>query len=349
MTSRPFGALPSGEPVEAYTLSSGTGASLQVLTYGGIVTSLRMPGRDGRLADVVLGFDRLGAYLAGHPYFGAIVGRIAGRVTGGRITVAGRSFQLPRNEGECHLHGGPVGLDKRLWSGRCLARADGADSLRLTYRSPDGEEGYPGTLELSVTYTLTGANEFVIETEVRSDRVTPVSLAHHSYFNLAGEDSGPVAGHQVQILAEAFVPVDETMTLSDRRQELAGRPGDFSRSCRLGDALPALFRAHGDLYLLRQPSAAVPAAPTLAARVVEPLSGRVLEVFTDAPCLQFYTGAALDDSLTGKSGRTYGPHAGLCLECQGYPNGASHPEFGDILVHPGVPQRRRTIYAFSTA
>lgn len=348
MHPQPFGSLPSGETVEAYTLANAAGASVQVLTYGGIVTSLRMPDRLGRLDDVVLGFDRLGPYLAGHPYFGAIVGRIAGRVSGGRLSVAGRDYALACNDRSNHLHGGHTGLDKRLWRANPAARRDGADSLRLTYRSPDGEEGYPGNIELAVTYTLTAACELIIDTVANADRSTPLSLAHHSYFNLAGEGSGSVAGHELQILAEACVPTDEAMTLSGRREALTGRPGDFTRPLRLGEAMPQLFQAHGDLYHLRAPFAMPPAAPTLAARVAEPQSGRVLEVSTDESCLQFYTGASLDGTLVGKSRRAYGPHAGLCLECQGYPDGASRPEFGDILLRPGVPQHRRTIYAFST-
>lgn len=348
MHPRPFGFFPSGEPVEAYTLTNPAGASVCVLTYGGIVTSLRVPDRSGQFADVVLGFDHLASYLAGHPYFGAIAGRIAGRVTGGRLVVEGRTYPLALNNGTNHIHGGLVGLDKRIWRAQPVTRPDGADSLRLTYRSPDGEEGYPGTLEIAVIYTLTANNELIIESEATADRVTPLSLAHHSYFNLAGEGSGPVTDHEIQILAAASVPTDDAMTLSGRRAPVAGQPNDFNRPRRLGDALPQLFQRHGDLYLLRGPSAPPPAAPTLVARITEPRSGRVLEVSTDDSCLQFYTGVSLDGTLTGKSGRAYGPHAGLCLECQGYPDGASRPEFGDILVRPGQVQRRRTIYAFST-
>jgi len=348
MTFRSFGCLPSGEPIEAYTLANAAGASAQVVTYGGIVTALRMPDRHGRFADVVLGFNDLAAYVAGHPYFGAIAGRIAGRVRGGRITVEGRVYQLARNDGSNHLHGGRVGLDKRVWAAHPMPRADGADSLQLTYRSPDGEEGYPGTMDLSVTYTLTATNALLVETEARADRVTPLSLAHHSYFNLAGEGSGTVEGHEVQIFASVIIPTDEKLTFSGRRESVTGSASDFTRPRRLGDALPQLFQAHGDFYLLREPAAAPPVKPTLTARVVEPRSGRVLEVYTDESGLQFYTGSALDGTQVGKSGRAYGPHAGLCLECQGYPDGASLPALGDILVRPGQPQRRTTHYAFST-
>ncbi len=347
MTSRCLGSLASGESVEAYTLTNAAGAAVQVLTYGGIVTSLRVPDRHGGFADVVLGFDDLASYASGHPFFGAIIGRIAGRVSGGRLTVEGRDFQLPRNEGNNHLHGGRVGFDRRVWTARPQPRADGAESLRLTYRSPEGEEGYPGAVDLAVTYTLTPAHALWIETEAVANRTTAVNLTHHSYFNLAGEGAGTVAEHELQILAEELVPTDEAMTLSGRREPVAGKAGDFRRPRRLGEAMPQLFKAHGDLYLLRAPGAAAPPAPTLAARLVEPRSGRVLDVFTDESCLQFYTGYALDGTRVGKSGRAYGPHAGLCLECEGYSDGASRPDLGDILVRPGQPQRRTTIYAFS--
>jgi len=342
MKPRPFGSLPSGEPVEAYTLANASGASVEILTLGGIVSALRVPDRRGRLADVVLGFDSLAAYLASHPYFGAIIGRIAGRVTDGLLTVEGRTYPLACNNGPNHLHGGRVGLDRRVWRAQPVSRPDGAASLRLSYRSPDGEEGYPGNVDLAVTYTFTAANALVIDSEVTADRPTPISLAHHGYFNLAGEDAGSVASHTVQIRADEFVPTDDYLTLSGRREPVAGRPNDFNRARRLGEVLPQLFKAHGDTYALPAPSAGA------IARVEEPVCGRVLEVTTNEAWLQFYTGVALDGTLVGKAGRRYGPHAGLCLECQGYPDATNRPGFGDILVRPGQPQRRQTTYAFST-
>ena len=311
------------------------------------MTSLRIPDSRGRIEDLVLGFNELGPYAAGHPHFGAIIGRIAGRVTGGRLWVEGQVYPLACNDRTNHLHGGWVGLDKRIWKAQPLSRADGDPSLRLSYSSPDGEEGYPGSVDIRVTYTLTSKGAFIVETEASSDRPTPVSLAHHSYFNLAGEGSGDVLGHDVQILAEEYVPTGDALTLSDRREQVGGSGADFRLPRRVKDALAELSGAHGDNYLLRGPGAPRPQGPTLAARVTENRSGRVLEVYTDESCLQFYTGVALDGTLTGKSGRPYGRHAGLCLECQGYPNATSVDTFGDILVRPDAPQRRLTIYAFS--
>lgn len=348
MSPKIFGSLPSGEPVEAYTLTSDGGASARILTYGGIVSSLRVPDRSGRLDDVVLGFDDLAGYLEPHPYFGAIVGRIAGRVTRGRISADGRDHALECNEGRNHLHGGRRGLDKRLWAATSAQSAGGGASLTLAYTSPDGEEGYPGALDISVKYTLTASNALIVETRGASDRPTPLSLANHSYFNLAGEGSGTVLGHEVMIPADDYVPADGAMTLSDRRERVEGWAADFRRPRLLGDALPELLGSHGDFYMLRPPEAVGQQSSTLAALVSEPLSGRVLGVYTDDWCLQLYTGAMLDGTHAGKSGAPYAPFSGLCLECQGYPNASVVGGFGDIIVRPGDPQLRRTIYEFST-
>jgi aldose 1-epimerase len=349
MNPRPFGSLASGESVEAHTLTNRAGASVQVLTYGGIVTSLCMPDRRGQVADIVLGFNDLEGYTAGHPYFGAIIGRIAGRVTGGRVSLGGETLALACNDRSNHLHGGMRGLDKRVWDARPFPRDDGGSSLQLSYTSPDGEEGYPGRVDITVTYSLTAGNAFIMDSEAAADRVTPLSLSHHSYFNLAGEGAGDISGHEFQILADDFVPAGDAMTLSDTREQVSGRGADFRSPRRIEEALPTLFEAHGDLYLLRAEGAPQPQSPRLAARVVERASGRVLEVLTDESCLQFYTGASLDGTLAGKSGTPYRKHAGFCLECHGYPNASSPGGFGDILVGPGRPQRRRTVYAFSTS
>jgi len=347
MKSRPFGQLPSGTAVELYTLTNAAGASLDVITYGGIITALRMPDRQGALADVVLGFNGLAPYAAGHPFFGALVGRVAGRITKGALVLPGETRHLVCNDPPNHLHGGLVGFDKRVWRAEPVKRPDGADSLRLTYHSPDGEEGYPGNLDIAITYTLSAQNELIIDSEATTDRVTPLSMTQHTYFNLAGEGSGSVADHEVQILAREYIPAaDDRMTLSGRRAPVAGTANDFTTARRLGDALPGIYRSHGENYLMR---ATACAQPELVATVRDPASGRVLRVLTNDCCLQFYTGLSLDDTLMGKSGRTYGPHAGLCLECQGYPDGAHRPDLGDILVHPGTPQRRTTVYAFSTS
>jgi len=343
MQKRIFGKLSGGEIVEAFTLAGAAGAALEFLTYGGIVRSIKMPDRDGTLADVVLGFDSLEPYLAEHPYFGAIVGRVAGRIPGGRFTLEGKTYELVKNDGPNQLHGGLRGLDKRIWKAEPNERADGADSVRLTYVSPDGEEGYPGTVGFSVTYTLTRDNVFIIESEATSDRTTPVSLTHHSYFNLAGEGSGDIFDHELAIFSDRAFLVDEWMTPLGRTEAVAGSACDFSSPRRLGDVISHLFRKHGDCY-------ALPGGHELylAARLSDPASGRTLAVSTNERCLQIYTAANLDCPSAGKFGRPYLPFAGFCLECEGYPAGVDFPEFGSILVASGRPQRRSTRYAFST-
>lgn len=340
MVPRPFGILPTGAPVEVFTLANAAGLSADILSYGGIVTALRVPDRDGRLGDVVLGHNCLDDYrVKEHPYFGAIIGRIAGRVTSGRIRIDGRDHILPINDDTNHLHGGFVGLDQRLW----LAEPLGDDALRLTYHSPDGEEGYPGNLAITVTYTLTASNALVVETEAVADRATPVCLTQHSYFNLAGEHSGSIAGHTLRIESASFMPTDETLRSLGERATVTA-PNDFRKAKRLGDVIPGLFRAHGDYYLFSEERATDVPVAVLA----DPDSGRVVTVSTNETGMQLYTGMALDGSLVGKSGRNYGPHAGICLECQGYPNATTVAGFGDILVRPGHPQRRTTTYQFST-
>ncbi len=333
-----FGRLPEGGSVERYEASNGAGMSVGILTYGGIVQSLCVPDGTGRVSDVVLGFDALGDYLRGHPHFGAITGRVAGRITGGKFCIGDRDYALALNNGSNHLHGGFTGLDKRLWQ----AKPEGA-KLVLRYRSPDGEEGYPGAVDLTVAYVLTGENELVITSEAVADQPTPVSLTNHSYFNLAGEGSGSVENHTVQILADEYVPTDEELTLSGRRENVEGRPNDLRHPRRLGDILHGLHLRHGDNYLL--PPAADGGLREVA-RVSEPSSRRDLVVSSDEDCLQFYTGVFLDGSFTGKSGVPYRAHAGLCLECQGYPDGVMFPEFGPVLTVPEHPRHRTTVYRF---
>ncbi len=343
---RTFGQLPGGETVEAWTLGNATGASLQVITFGAIVSHLRVPDRRGELADVVLGFDSLTPYLARHPYFGATVGRVAGRITAGRFRLGDRSFQLALNDPPNHLHGGNAGFDKKLWHAEPANRADGADAVRLTLQSADGDEGYPGPLEASVTFTLTDDGEFIYETEVSAPRPTPANLTHHSYFNLAGEGTGPVTDHEFQIFSGAYAPTDAAMTLLGRREGVEGLGCDFRQPRRLGEALPGILNSHGDLYFTG-PRPGAHALPVPVARVKEPSYGRVLEVHSTEDCLQLYSGVSLDGSLRGKSGTPYGPHQGFCLECEGYPDGVNTPALGDIVLRPDQPRRHTTVYAFS--
>ena len=347
---RSFGRLPSGVPVEAWTLKGAGKLVAEIITYGATVIRLLAPDRDGRLADVVLGFNDLDSYLANRAYFGAIAGRVAGRIAGGRFSLDGRTYELARNDGPNHLHGGMEGFDKKVWAASPLHRPDGAPSLRLSHHSADGEEGYPGAVKVTVTYTISDDDALLVETEALADAPTPVNLTQHSYFNLAGEGSGPVTDHELQIYAHQFAVADEQMTLVGREEPVAGRANDFRQPRNLGEALPTLFQEHGDLYRVRENSSRNGTAELLpAARLLHPASGRLLEVSTTATHLQFYGGTLLDGTLLGKSGVPYARNAGLCLECEGYPDGVNHPELGDIVVRPGAPQREATAYKFSAS
>jgi aldose 1-epimerase len=340
---REFGTLPTGERVDEFTLRNSKGMTVRVITYGGITTELHVPDRHGQFADVVLGFDNLEQYLAGHPHFGCITGRIAGRLTHGKFSLDGKSYRLAINNEPNHLHGGFRGLDKRVWKARTSTDTEGTSKLHLSYLSPDGEEGYPGNLSIAVIYSLTEANELIVDYEATTDKATPVSLTNHSYFNFAGEGSGRIDDHVLQIFSDEICPADEKMTLLDRRVPVAGRANDFTKPTRVGDAIPALWGHHGDNYFVRPVKTGL--APV--AKLTEPASGRTMFISSTEPCLQFYTGAYIDSKLIGKSRRNYGPFAGLCLECQRYPNGINKPELGDIVLRPSETYRQTTIHAFS--
>jgi aldose 1-epimerase len=350
-SSTPFGFLPDGRAVHQWSLVGAGGLVLECLDYGGIVARLLVPDRQGQLTDVVLGCDTLDGYLAPQPFMGAIVGRVAGRITGARFNLDGRTYPLAANDAPNHLHGGPLGFDKQLWHADPVSRPDGAPSLRLSRLSPDGEEGYPGNVSVSVTYTVTADNSFLIESEAATDSPTPFSLTHHGYFNLSGHGSGTVENHLVQIHSDACAPTDVAGGLLGRRETVLPA-NDFRSPRRLGDALPGLFERHGDLYFLdpaAAPSVATPVPGRASALLVDPASGRILTVTTSESCLQLYAGAVFGRlPVTGKGGLRYPAHAGLCLECEGYPDAPNSPALGDITLRPGHPVRHTTVYAFST-
>ena len=348
LNSRIFGTTSDGDRVDAWTLSGAHGLTLEIITYGATVTRLLAPDREGRLADVVLGFDNLPAYSSHSAYFGSVVGRVAGRVPNARFALDGEIYELVPNDPPNHLHGGTKGLDKRIWDAAPAENTTGEPSLRLTYRSPHLEEGYPGTLDVMVTYTITHDNVVLVETQGVTDRPTPFSLTLHHYFNLAGEDSGSIADHELMIYADEFIQTDESMTLLDEPMEVMKNQNDFRSPRVMGQVIPSLFRNHGDLYIIRRTGESDRSeAPRPAARLVHARSGRILEISTTTTHLQLYTSAGLDGSLTGKSGGVYLQYSGICLECEGYPNGANQPQLGDIILRPGRPRREVTMYAFS--
>ncbi|MGN6370506.1 MAG: aldose epimerase family protein [Phycisphaerae bacterium] len=327
---------------EGYSLTSPGGLALRAIARGATVTHLWAPDRWGRQADLVLGFADDAQYGMPHPYFGVMAGRVAGRISGARFELNGRPYPLARNDPPNHLHGGVRGFDKQIWQGEKLDE----QSVRFTRVSPDGEEGYPGRVEVQVTYTVSAGNAFIVDVEATTDAATPFSLTHHSYFNLAGEASGEsVEGHELEIVADDYAPADGQMGLMGKRERVTSG-NDFRRRRLLSEAIPQLHAQHGDLYFVRREAGV--AEPVPAARLVHVGSGRVMSVSTTEDCIQLYTGVGLDGTLRGKSGRAYGRHAGLCLECEGYPDGANTPALGDVILRPGEKAIQRTIYAFST-
>jgi aldose 1-epimerase len=339
-----FGKTPDGTPVELYTLTNGK-VTAKVMTYGAILTELIVLDRNGKPGDVVLGFDTLEGYLAGHPYFGATVGRVANRVGGAKFSLDGKDYTLAANNGPNSLHGGTKGFDKVVWKAQSISSAAGP-AVKFTYRSPDGEEGYPGNLDVAVTYTVTPANELKIDYQATTDKATPVVLTNHSYFNLAGPSSGTILDEEIQIKAKNYTPGDEGMIPTGSIAPVQGTPLDFTKSTVIGsrfDQLKAEPIGYDHNFVL-DPEAKL---PNVAARVYDPKSGRVMEVLTTEPAIQFYTGNFLDGSNKGKGGTPYKKNQALCLETQHFPDSVHHANFPSTILRPGQTYTQTTIYRFS--
>jgi aldose 1-epimerase len=348
LKKQPFGRTAAGVEVDLYTLANRNGVEAAITTYGGIVTSLKVPDRAGALADVVLGFDSLDGYLKGHPYFGAIVGRYGNRIAKGRFTLNGVEYKLAVNNGANHLHGGITGFDKAVWKARDVSTAEVA-ALELSYVSKDGEEGYPGNLSVTVTYSLSDANELKIDYLAATDKDTVLNLTNHSYFNLAGQGQGDILGHEVTINADRFLPVDAGLIPTGELKPVQGTPFDFTQPAVIGARVnqedEQLKRGNGydHCYVLNSSTGVL----ALAARVREPGSGRVMEVLTTEPAVQFYIGNFLDGSLTGKGGKVYKQRYGFCLETQHYPDSPNQPRFPSVVLKPGAEYKTATVYRFS--
>jgi aldose 1-epimerase len=345
----PFGTTADGTPVDVHVLTNAHGMQVRLIDYGAAVESIRVPDRDGRYDDVVLGFDSLAPYETKSPYFGATVGRYANRIAHGHITIDGRSYQLPVNNGQNTLHGGPVGFDKHVWRAEPF-HTDTTCGVVFSRTSPDGEEGFPGTLHVSVTYTLTPDDALRMDYEATTDRATVINLTNHAYFNLAGAGNGNILGHVLQIAASHFTPVDSSLIPTGEVRGVAGTPFDFRTAtpigARINDDNQQLRLAGGydHNWVLEHAADSL----GLAARVYEPTSGRVLEVSTTEPGIQFYTGNFLDGTITGKQGRRYPRRSALTLETQHYPDSPNHPAFPSTLLRPGETYRSTTVYRFST-
>lgn len=340
-----FGALPDGTAVQLYTLANSHGMTAKIMNYGAILTSLTAPDKTGKYADIVLGFDTLDGYLAGSPYFGATVGRVANRIAKGKYTVDGKEYSAAVNNGVNSLHGGLKGFDKVLWTAEPQM---GKAAVKFIYTSPDGEEGYPGTLNVAVTYTLTDENALQIDYAATTDKDTPINLTNHSYFNLAG--GGEVLNHKIMINANKYTPTDDTLIPTGELKNVKGTPLDFTKAHAIGAHLAELTgpapQGYDHNFVLNKSRNAK--TPTLAARVSEPTTGRVLEMYTTDPGVQFYTGNFLDGTLKGKGGAVYAIHTAFCLEAQHYPDSINHPQFPSTILKPGQTYRQTTIYKFST-
>ncbi|MBI3649720.1 MAG: galactose mutarotase [Acidobacteria bacterium] len=342
-----FGNTADGQAVDLYTLTNATGIEAKITNYGGIVVALKVPDRQGKLEDVVLGYDNLAGYLTRTPYFGALIGRYGNRIAKGRFTLNGHDYKLAHNDGENHLHGGRKGFDKVVWQAVESQGENGA-ALKLSYLSQDGEEGYPGNLAVTVIYTLTHENELKIDYAATTDQATVINLTNHSYFNLAGR--GSILNHELRLNAERFTPVTVGLIPTGEVRSVKRTPMDFTQPTPIGARLDEsyeqliLARGYDHNWVLNLSSARL----RFAASVAEPTSGRVLEVFTEEPGVQFYTGNFLDGSITGKGGEVYQQRYGFCLETQHFPDSPNHPEFPTTVLNPGQRYATTTVYKFST-
>jgi aldose 1-epimerase len=346
----PFGTAPGGEAIELYTLRNWHGMQARIATYGGIVTSLTAPDRDGRYADVVLGYDSLAGYLHKGPYFGALIGRYANRIARGRFTLDGTTYTLATNNGANSLHGGRIGFDKVVWKVADAAVTPEGPKLTLTYLSRDGEEGYPGNLSVTATYTLTEDDALELEYRATTDKDTVVNLTQHSYFNLRGAaDPGDILGHLVEIRADRFTPVDEGLIPTGELRAVAGTQFDFRSPTAIGARIDApdeqlrFAKGYDHNWVLNSGAGEL----ALDATVYEPRSGRVLQVLSTQPGLQFYTGNFLDGSITGKHGVKYQFRHAFCLEPQHFPDSPNHPDFPSTVLKPGETYRNTIVFRFA--
>lgn len=341
VTQAPFGATPDGAAVHLFTLKNSRGVEVRAMDYGATIVSIRTPDRSGRFDDVVLGFDGFDPYLTKARYFGSIVGRYGNRIAGGKFTLDGATVQLALNNGTNHLHGGPRGFDKIVWHGEPFERG-GNSGVVFTYTSPDGEESYPGTLQMTVTYTLTPRDELMLEYNAKTDKATPINLTNHSYFNLAGRGHGDILRHELTLNADRYTPVDAALIPTGELATVQGTPFDFRKPTAIGARIDAdneqLRRGGGYDH-----NFVLNGGPALRkiASVMDPASGRTLDVATTEPGVQFYTGNNLDDTRNG-----FGRRTGFCLETQHYPDSPNHASFPSTILRPGDTFKSTTVFTF---
>lgn len=345
-----FGKIENGEEVFVYTLTNETGAQAKITNYGATVVSLTMPDKAGKMEDIVLGYDNVNDYAKGTSYFGAIVGRYGNRIGKGKFAIDGKEYQLAANNGENHLHGGVVGYNKVVWQVVNTSVADGGSIITLKYVSKDGEEGYPGTVELTVNYKLTKNNELAIDYSATTDKPTVFNPTHHSYFNLTGNTENTILDHELMLNAEKYTPVDAGLITTGKFENVENTPMDFRKPVKIGERINNDFeqlkfgKGYDHNWVLNGWDKTV----KLAASVYEPKSGRCMEVLTDQPGIQFYSGNFLDGTGAGKNGKPYKFRTGFCLETQCFPDSPNKPEFPTVRLNPGETYKHTTIYKFFT-
>jgi aldose 1-epimerase len=339
-----FGKLPDGTVVESFTLYNSQGASAKVITYGATLTELDVPDKNGKMGDVVLGFDNLEGYLGQHPYFGGTIGRYGNRIAKGRFTLDGKEYQLFLNNGPNSLHGGQVGFNRRVWKAEELKDKDGA-AVRFSYLSKDGEENYPGNLNVSVTYTLTNTDELKLQYSAETDKDTLLNITNHSYFNLSGTDTGNILKYILYINADKYTPVDSTLIPTGEITSVAGTPLDFLKPTAIGARIGELKEIGGydHNYTLNGKAGTL----RVAAKVTDPESGREMEVLTTEPGVQFYSAIGLNGSIKGKGGVGYEKYGAICLETQHFPDSPNQPNFPSTVLRPGTKFHSETIYKFT--
>ena len=351
MNSKQYGNTPDGQAVEHFMLTNANGIEVGIISYGGIITSILAPDRNGETCNIVLGFNTLDDYVTKNPYFGCITGRFANRIANGRFTLDGKTYTLAVNNGVNALHGGLVGFDKRVWSAQPVQMGD-EQGLALTYTSPDGEEGYPGTLEVTVMYTLTADNALHIDYTATTDAPTPINLTNHTYFNLAGEGSGTINDHLLTLYADHYTPVNANIIPTGEIAPVAGTPFDFRAPTPIGARIDAdhpqikLGGGYDHNYIINSTD---DDTLVMTALVHDPASGRTLETLTTEPAVQLYTGNFLDGTLVGSGGKVYAQRSGFCLETQHYPDSPNQPAFPNTILRPGEVYRSKTVYRFGVS
>ena len=350
MKKQSFGKTSDGRPVDLYTLTNQKGMEVAITNFGGIVVSLKVPDRTGKFDDVVLGYDSLDGYLTNKAFFGALIGRYGNRIAHGKFTLNGQTYTLPKNDGDNTLHGGPEAFNKKLWTAKDVSSSKG-QALELTYMSPDGEEGFPGNLNAKVVYTLNDQNELTIAYSATTDKDTVVNLTNHSYFNLAGQGTGDILRHELMIKGDHITAVDETLIPTGELRPVKGTPFDFTHATAIGaridqdDPQLKLGKGYDHNWVLNDHGSR---SPVLVAEAYEPKSGRVLQVLSTEPGVQFYSGNFLDGTIHGKGNKLYNHRYGFCLETQHFPDSPNHPKFPSTTLKPGQTYSTTTVFKFST-